>query len=115
VESIFPDASAIRHVLPRRALPGGPNRSAGEFEELATVYPPNGNPVGDARFPARDTLAVTPYLHGRAVDADRLEVLDDHICERTLTEIRCVEAPQFTDAHFAAVVDGYPRPVVEDA
>lgn len=103
------------HLLPLSSASHAADRGAVEFGELAPSYPPDRDPSGRSRCPARDTLTVDPRLHGRAVDADRLEVLHDQIGERALTQIRRVEPPQFADTHFPAVVDGDPRPVVEDA
>jgi len=90
------------------------DRRSVEFDELTLSYPPDRDPIGDPRLATRDTLTVDPRLHGRAVDADRLEVFDDQIGERALAQIRRIEAPQFANTHFSGVVDGDPGPVVED-
>ena len=113
--STFPGAPPIWHVLPLPSPSHPSNGGTVEFDELAPAYPSNWYPPGDPGRPARDALAVHPRLHGRSVDADRLEVLNDHVRERALAQIRRVEPPQFADTHFPAVVDGDPRTVVEDA
>lgn len=113
--STFPGAPPLWHVLPLLSRPHATDRGSVVFGELIPAYPPDGDPAGGSRRPARDTLTVDPHLHDRAVDTDRLKVLDHQIGEDTLTQIRRVEPPQFADTHFSGVVDGDPRPVVEDA
>lgn len=103
------------HVLPLLSPPRPSNGGTVEFGKLVPVYPSNRHPRGDPGRPARDTLAVHLRLHGRAVHADRLEVLDGQVRERALAQIRRVEPPEFADTHFPAVVDGDPCTVVEDA
>lgn len=86
-----------------------------EFGEGAIVNPANGDPACRPGRTAGDALSVHADLNGRPFDADSLEVLDYQIGEIAVAEFVGVEPPQLTDAHFSVVVDGDPRPVIEDS